>query len=100
MHETSTRSPDLDVLHAGADRSTVPTASWPRMRPSVTAGTSPLRMCRSVPQIVTASTRTIASVSSTIVGLGDVFPRLLAGSVVHECLHRILLNDPAPFTAR
>jgi hypothetical protein len=27
-------------------------------------------MCRSVPQIVTASTRTIASVSSMIVGLG------------------------------
>ena len=50
--------------------STVPTASWPRMRPAVTAGTSPLRMCRSVPQIVVASTRTMASVSATSSGLG------------------------------
>ena len=70
MHETSTRSPTLTVLTPAPTASTVPTASWPRIRPSVTAGTSPLRMCRSVPQMVTASTRTIASVSLTIVGLG------------------------------
>jgi hypothetical protein len=28
---------------------TVPTASWPRMRPGVTSGTSPPTMCKSVP---------------------------------------------------
>ena len=60
---------------AGPDRadplptsSTVPTASWPRIVPGVTSGTSPLRMCRSVPQIVTASTPTIASVSAWTAG--------------------------------
>ena len=70
MHETSTRSPGCTVFTPLPTDSTVPTASWPRIRPSVTAGTSPLRMCRSVPQIVTASTRTIASVSTVISGLG------------------------------
>ena len=45
----------------------------------MTAGTSPLRMCRSVPQIVVASTRTIASVSSTIVGFGTSSQALLPG---------------------
>ena len=44
-------------------------------------------MCRSVPQMVTASTRTIASVSLQDRGLGYFFPSLLAGSVVHERLH-------------
>ena len=38
------------------------------MRPSVTAGTSPLRMCRSVPQIVVVSTLTITSVGSWMPG--------------------------------
>src|SRR6185312_6199664 len=47
---------------------TVPTASWPRIRPSCTVGTSPLRMCRSVPQMVVASTRTMTSPSSRISG--------------------------------
>jgi hypothetical protein len=70
MQETSTRSPTLTFLTPAPTSSMVPTASWPRMRPSVTAGTSPLRMCRSVPQIVTASTRTMASVSAWITGLG------------------------------
>ena len=91
MHDTSTRSPTLTVLTPAPTASTVPTASWPRIRPSVTAGTSPLRMCRSVPQMVTASTRTIASVSLDDRGLRDVLPGLLAGSVVHERLHRSLL---------
>ena len=35
-----------------------------------TSGTSPLRMCRSVPQMVTASTRTMASVASWMPGSG------------------------------
>ena len=79
MQETSTRSPTFTVLTPAPTASTVPTASWPRIRPSVTAGTSPLRMCRSVPQIVTASTRTMASVSSTIVGLGTSSQALRPG---------------------
>ena len=70
MHDTRTRSPALTVFTPPPTDSTVPTASWPRMRPSVTAGTSPLRMCRSVPQIVVASTRTIASVSAITSGFG------------------------------
>ena len=69
----------LTFLTPAPTDSTVPTASWPRMRPSVTSGTSPFRMCRSVPQIVTASTRTIASVSATIVGLATSSHALLSG---------------------
>src|SRR3954447_14903278 len=49
------------------------------MRPSVTAGTSPFRMCRSVPQIVTASTRTMASVSACSVGFGTSSHALFPG---------------------
>jgi hypothetical protein len=70
--------------------STVPTASWPRMRPSVTSGTSPLRMCRSYPQMVVASTFTMASVSSMMTGLGtcsQAFWPGLARAVIHECVH-------------
>src|SRR6476646_5636297 len=78
MHDTRTRSPTLMFFTPEPTSVTVPTASWPRIRPSVTAGTSPLRMWRSVPQIVTASTRTIASVSACKVGFGtsshDLFP--------------------------
>jgi hypothetical protein len=69
MHETMTRSPTLAVVHSGPTCVTTPTPSWPRIRPSVTAGTSLLRMCRSVPQIV-VSIRTMASVGSLIVGSG------------------------------
>src|SRR3954453_21606991 len=65
---TSTRSPVLSEETAAPVSTTVPTASCPRMRPSVTAGTSPLRMCRSVPQIVVVSTLTITSVGSWIPG--------------------------------
>lgn len=68
MHETITRSPALTRVHSGPTRVTVPTPSWPRMRPGVTAGTSPLRMCRSVPQMVVVSILTIASVGSWISG--------------------------------
>src|SRR3546814_8175895 len=38
--------------------------SWPRIRPGSQVVTSPLRMCRSVPQIVVFVTRTIASVGA------------------------------------
>ena len=70
MHETSTRSPGTTVVTAAPTSTTVPTASWPRIVPGFTSGTSPLRMCRSVPQIVDESIRTIASVGSRMVGSG------------------------------
>ena len=70
MHETSTRSPAAIVVTAAPTSTTVPTASWPRIVPGFTAGTSPLRMCRSVPQIVDESMRTIASVGSMMDGSG------------------------------
>ena len=70
MHEASTRSPGRTVVTADPVATTVPTASCPSTRPSGTSGTSPLRMCRSVPQMVTASTRMIASVGSMISGSG------------------------------
>ena len=53
--ETITRSPTFTSVHSGPTPVTTPTPSCPRIRPSVTAGTSPLRMCRSVPQIVVVS---------------------------------------------
>ncbi len=70
MHEMITRSPTWTVDTAEPVSTTVPTPSWPRMRPGVTAGTSPLRMCRSVPQIVVVSVRTMMSVGSTMTGSG------------------------------
>ena len=69
---TSTRSPFFKDDTAAPVSTTVPTASCPRMRPSVTAGTSPLRMCRSVPQIVVVSTLTITSVGSWMPGSSTV----------------------------
>ena len=62
---TITRSSTARVLTAEPTSTTVPTASWPSTLPSVTAGTSPLRMCRSVPQMVVVSIRTTMSVGST-----------------------------------
>ena len=88
MQEMITRSPTASLVTAAPISVIVPTPSWPRIRPSVTAGTSPLRMCRSVPQIVVVSTRTITSVGSMISGR-DLLPRLLTRSVVHERLHQL-----------
>ncbi len=70
MQEMITRSPTASLLTAWPTSVIVPTPSCPRIRPSVTAGTSPLRMCRSVPQIVVVSTCTITSVGSMISGSG------------------------------
>src|SRR5579884_1055855 len=79
MHEISTLSPTCRPVTAAPTSATVPTASWPRIRPSATSGTSPPRMCRSVPQIVTASTRTITSVVSTRSGSGTTCQERLPG---------------------
>jgi hypothetical protein len=72
MAGTSTRSPSARLVTAAPTATTVPTASWPKIRPLVTAGTSPLRMCRSVPQIVVVSTWTTISVGSAGLGSGTV----------------------------
>ena len=72
MAGTSTRSPSFSPLTAAPVSTIVPTASWPRMRPSATVGTSPLRMWRSVPQIVVVSTLTMTSVGSSSPGSSTV----------------------------
>jgi hypothetical protein len=68
MHEANTRSPGVNVVTPGPISTTVPTASWPRTVPGRVSGTSPLRMCRSVPQMVTASIWMIASRGSAMTG--------------------------------
>ena len=70
MHEMRTVSPLRMPVTAVPISSTIPTPSCPRMRPSVTVGTSPLRMWRSVPQMVVVVIRTTASVASSIRGFG------------------------------
>src|SRR5262247_610992 len=72
MQDTRTRSPSSTVVTAPPVSTIVPTASWPRIVPGSTSGTSPLRMWRSVPQIVAESIRTIASVSAISSGSGTV----------------------------
>ncbi len=72
MHDSSTRSPTATVLTLEPISCTVPTASWPSTVPGVVSGTSPLRMCRSDPQIVEVSIRTTMSVGSMIVGSATV----------------------------
>jgi len=64
----TTSSPTAHPTTSAPTASTMPTPSWPRMRPSVTAGRSPLRMCRSVPQMVEVVMRTMASPGSSITG--------------------------------
>ena len=68
IQEMSTRLPSLMPVTAAPTSNTVPTASCPRIRPDSTSGESPLRMCRSVPQLVTAATRPMASRLSCISG--------------------------------
>jgi hypothetical protein len=58
------------VVTAVPTSSTVPTASWLRIVPGLQAATSPLRMWRSVPQIVAVSMRTTASVAARSAGSG------------------------------
>ena len=72
MHDTSTRSPGTTVATLAPTASTVPTASCPSTVPGVVSGTSPLRMCRSLPQIVEVSIRTMASVGSMMPGSATV----------------------------
>lgn len=45
-------------------------SAWPKMVPGLQVATSPLRMCRSVPQIVVLLILIIASLGIWTVGLG------------------------------
>ena len=67
------------VVTAGADLDDGADRLVAEDRPRLTSGTSPLRMWRSVPQIVDVSIRTIASVGSTSTGSGTVSQARLPG---------------------
>ena len=79
MQEMMTLSPTARVATELPTSVITPTPSWPRMRPGVTAGTSPLRMCRSVPQIVVVSMRTMTSVGCWMRGGGTSCHAFLPG---------------------
>jgi len=79
MQEIRTRSPVVKVVTAGPVSTMVPTASWPRMVPGATSGTSPFRMWRSVPQMVAESIRTMASVGDWMTGSETVSQLSSAG---------------------
>src|SRR5947208_1879180 len=96
MAGTSTRSPTLNPLTASPTAVTVPTASWPRMRPSVTAGTSPCRMCRSVPQIVVVSTLTTTSVGSLMLASGTSSHAFWPGPWYMRAFIELTLVIPGP----
>ena len=67
--------------------STMPIGSWPRMSPSFMNGPSTSYRCRSEPQMFVVVIRTIASVGSSIVGIGDLVDRYVALAVPGDCLH-------------
>src|SRR5215471_16603269 len=64
MQEIRTWSPGRNWVTPEPAAVTTPTPSWPRIRPGLQLGTSPLRICRSVPQIVVFEILTIASVGA------------------------------------
>ena len=87
MHDTSTRSPGATVLTPAPTCSTVPTASWPRIRPGGHLGHVPLQYV----QVRTADGRAVHADD----GVGVVVNRRVGTSshvlgprsVVDECLH-------------
>jgi hypothetical protein len=79
MQDISTRSPALNAVTAGPAVSTTPMPSWPRIRPGWQVGTSPFKICRSVPQIVVFVIFTIASVGAWIAGFGRFSNALFPG---------------------
>lgn len=85
MQEISTRSPVLNVAMAEPTSSMTPMPSCPSMRPCSTSGTSPRRMCRSMPQMVVLCIRTMTSVLCC--NRGSFFSGLLPDAVVHQCFH-------------
>jgi hypothetical protein len=81
----------LEGGHGRPAESMAPTPSWPRIRPGdAQVATSPLRICRSVPQIVVFVILTIASPGA--LGLGSILEGLLARALVDKRFHGILLT--------
>src|SRR5271170_1778195 len=87
MQAIRTLSPFLKFFTSGPTESTTPTPSWPRTRPFGTVGTSPLMMCRSVPQIVVRVSFTTASEGCSALRLGAVLYRDIPRTIVHEGFH-------------
>ena len=85
IRDTSTRSPAETVLTPVPTSSTVPTASWPRIRPTVTSGVSPFE-CKSDPQIVVTQSLTMASVSSRRDGCGTSSTLWMRNECFHGCI--------------
>ena len=70
MQEIITRSPFLNCETPFPTSSITPMPSCPRILPGIHVGTSPFRMCRSVPQIVVFTILTTASLCCSSFGLG------------------------------
>jgi hypothetical protein len=70
MQEIITRSPFLNCETLFPTSSITPMPSCPRILPGTQVGTSPFRMCRSVPQIVVFTILTTASLGCSSLGLG------------------------------
>src|SRR5579875_3438499 len=87
MHDTSTRSPGERVFPPVPTSSTVPTASWPKMRPAVTSGTSPFKIV----QIGAADGGRVDTHDDVCVHLdlrvGHRLPGFLSRSVIDERFH-------------
>ena len=87
MQETNTRSPTLTRRTDAPTAVTVPTASWPSIRPSVTAG----RIAFEDMEVGTADGGGL-NVNDGV-GLVDddwiisVFPRTVPRAVVNQCFH-------------
>ena len=79
MHEISTASPWAKPVTLEPASTMTPVPSWPRMRPGWQVATSPLRICRSVPQMVVRVILTMASVGCWISGMGRFSSRIFPG---------------------
>src|SRR5690606_11127297 len=95
MQETRTRSPGTRSSMSEPVSTTMPTASWPRTRPGSTSGTSPARMCRSVPQMAAVVTWMITSPQIGDPGIGHGRPGLFSGPLIPQRLHGSSARRPA-----
>src|SRR6478609_4364988 len=96
MQDRITWAPMLRSVTAEPTSVIVPTPSWPRIRPAATAGTSPLRMCRSVPQMVVVSILTMTSVACSIFGSGTSSQALMPGPWYTSAFMIVLLLNGYP----
>ena len=93
MQEINTLSPGLKLATPGPTASTTPTPSWPRIVPGWQVATSPLRICRSVPQIVVLVILMTASVGILMVGLGRSSRFFWFGPLyTRACMAKFLCN--------